>query len=156
MAAPLCSGVWQAKSSPRPQCGADTEQCVGFVLHGSSLGTWVPSGQADPPYGALPQGLHRGSGAWLSAQSCFMPCRKNMQRNKQVAMGRKKFNMDPKKVLWDGEQSWLPTSGVVHGSTTSHSRLLGLGQSQQPGQGLAGAATDPQAPLLHPSRASSS
>lgn len=24
--------------------------------------------------------------------------RKNMQRNKQVAMGRKKFNMDPKKV----------------------------------------------------------
>lgn len=26
---------------------------------------------------------------------CF---RKNMQRNKQVAMGRKKFNMDPKKV----------------------------------------------------------
>lgn len=23
-----------------------------------------------------------------------------MQRNKQVAMGRKKFNMDPKKVLW--------------------------------------------------------
>lgn len=28
-----------------------------------------------------------------------MSCRKNMQRNKQVAMGRKKFNMDPKKVL---------------------------------------------------------
>lgn len=25
-----------------------------------------------------------------------------MQRNKQVAMGRKKFNMDPKKVLWGG------------------------------------------------------
>lgn len=26
--------------------------------------------------------------------------RKNMQRNKQVAMGRKKFNMDPKKVIY--------------------------------------------------------
>lgn len=28
----------------------------------------------------------------------FWHFRKNMQRNKQVAMGRKKFNMDPKKV----------------------------------------------------------
>lgn len=27
-------------------------------------------------------------------------CSKTTQRNKQVAMGRKKFNMDPKKVLW--------------------------------------------------------
>lgn len=27
-----------------------------------------------------------------------MSYRKTMQRNKQVAMGRKKFNMDPKKV----------------------------------------------------------
>lgn len=58
-----------------------------------------------------------------------------MQRNKQVAMGRKKFNMDPKKVLWDGEQGWLPVSGGVHGSPTSQSRFPGLGQSQQPGQG---------------------
>lgn len=30
--------------------------------------------------------------------TCFIYFRKNMQRNKQVAMGRKKFNMDPKKV----------------------------------------------------------
>lgn len=29
---------------------------------------------------------------------CWLCFRKNMQRNKQVAMGRKKFNMDPKKV----------------------------------------------------------
>lgn len=33
---------------------------------------------------------------WFSILSCNS--RKNMQRNKQVAMGRKKFNMDPKKV----------------------------------------------------------
>lgn len=38
----------------------------------------------------------------FDAQSCFISCRKNMQRNKQVAMGRKKFNMDPKKVLGTG------------------------------------------------------
>lgn len=73
-----------------------------------------------------------------------------MQRNKQVAMGRKKFNMDPKKVQWDGEQGWSPASGGVHGSTTSQSRLLGLGQSQQPGQGLVGAATDPPSISLAP------
>lgn len=55
--------------------------------------------QADP---SLPKGQGGGQGAaesLLGAQSCFVPCRKNMQRNKQVAMGRKKFNMDPKKVL---------------------------------------------------------
>lgn len=80
------------------------EQCVGFALRGSSMGAWLPSVQADPPHSALPHGLDRGSGALPGAQSCFMPCRKNMQRNKQVAMGRKKFNMDPKKVVWDGEQ----------------------------------------------------
>lgn len=35
----------------------------------------------------------------ISIRICCCPfCRKNMQRNKQVAMGRKKFNMDPKKV----------------------------------------------------------
>lgn len=28
----------------------------------------------------------------------FVYFRKSMQRNKQMAMGRKKFNMDPKKV----------------------------------------------------------
>lgn len=33
-------------------------------------------------------------------------CRKNMQRNKQVAMGRKKFNMDPKKVRGSGTGLW--------------------------------------------------
>lgn len=27
-------------------------------------------------------------------------CSKSTQRNKQIAVGRKKFNMDPKKVLW--------------------------------------------------------
>ncbi|NWW45967.1 CYH1 protein, partial [Pedionomus torquatus] len=35
----------------------------------------------------------------LGTQSHFVPHRKNMQRNKQVAMGRKKFNMDPKKGI---------------------------------------------------------
>ena len=34
----------------------------------------------------------------LTRTSSLLCCRKNMQRNKQVAMGRKKFNMDPKKV----------------------------------------------------------
>ena len=29
-----------------------------------------------------------------------------MQRNKQVAMGRKKFNMDPKKVKGGAQTSW--------------------------------------------------
>lgn len=29
----------------------------------------------------------------------FLHCSKTTQRNKQIAMGRKKFNMDPKKVL---------------------------------------------------------
>lgn len=33
-----------------------------------------------------------------SPQPTIICFRKNMQRNKQVAMGRKKFNMDPKKV----------------------------------------------------------
>ena len=32
----------------------------------------------------------------------FFIHRKNMQRNKQMAMGRKKFNMDPKKVSDNG------------------------------------------------------
>ena len=29
---------------------------------------------------------------------CFLDYSKTTQRNKQIAMGRKKFNMDPKKV----------------------------------------------------------
>ena len=29
-----------------------------------------------------------------------------MQRNKQMAMGRKKFNMDPKKVSDNGKPIW--------------------------------------------------
>lgn len=33
-----------------------------------------------------------------NTKACHCVFRKNMQRNKQVAMGRKKFNMDPKKV----------------------------------------------------------
>lgn len=69
MAAPLCSGAWQAESSPRPLRGTDTEQCVDFVLCGSNMGAWIPSVQADPPHIALPQGLHRGSEALLGAQS---------------------------------------------------------------------------------------
>lgn len=31
-------------------------------------------------------------------------CSKTLQRNRKMAMGRKKFNMDPKKVL--GPQGW--------------------------------------------------
>lgn len=31
-------------------------------------------------------------------------CSKTSQRNKQIAMGRKKFNMDPKKV--GGQEGW--------------------------------------------------
>lgn len=31
--------------------------------------------------------------------SVLCPCSKTLQRNRKMAMGRKKFNMDPKKVL---------------------------------------------------------
>ena len=31
--------------------------------------------------------------------SALCPCSKTLQRNRKMAMGRKKFNMDPKKVL---------------------------------------------------------
>lgn len=94
--------VWGLAGQEQPQ---GQTVCVGQT-HSNVLA--LPCvGPADPPHSALPQGLHRGSGALPGAQSCFMPCRKNMQRNKQVAMGRKKFNMDPKKVLWDGEQGCL-------------------------------------------------
>lgn len=44
--------------------------------------------------------------------------RKNMQRNKQVAMGRKKFNMDPKKVS-DKSQQPEPAVCKVAVSTLS-------------------------------------
>ena len=44
--------------------------------------------------------------------------RKNMQRNKQVAMGRKKFNMDPKKVS-DKRQQPEPVVCKVGVSTLS-------------------------------------
>ena len=44
--------------------------------------------------------------------------RKNMQRNKQVAMGRKKFNMDPKKVS-DKSQQPEPAVCKVAVSTSS-------------------------------------
>lgn len=40
---------------------------------------------------------------------CFLKCyfRKNMQRNRQMAMGRKKFNMDPAKVNTFMQQCFL-------------------------------------------------
>lgn len=36
----------------------------------------------------------------IDPPSCTLcPCSKTLQRNRKMAMGRKKFNMDPKKVL---------------------------------------------------------
>lgn len=34
----------------------------------------------------------------ISSLMILFSCSKTSQRNKQIAMGRKKFNMDPKKV----------------------------------------------------------
>lgn len=63
--------------------------------------------------------VHTEQNNWKPTLWCF---RKNMQRNKQVAMGRKKFNMDPKKVggssccdvnkydLWCSHVTWDPVS----------------------------------------------
>lgn len=96
-----------------PQSGAGTCSSVpASPRAGSTQGAW--HGQSclapvwsrlTPPRSARPEGRGGGQEAARSLrgdQSCFVPCRKNMQRNKQVAMGRKKFNMDPKKVRWGG------------------------------------------------------
>lgn len=40
----------------------------------------------------------------IEPPSPALSCSKTLQRNRKMAMGRKKFNMDPKKVL--GPQSW--------------------------------------------------
>lgn len=46
-----------------------------------------------------------------------------MQRNKQVAMGRKKFNMDPKKV--GEEDTWEPVLGRPRGAGSGSPALCG-------------------------------
>lgn len=48
--------------------------------------TW-PGVKATPPQPSPDRGV-----------CAFLCCSKTTQRNKQIAMGRKKFNMDPKKV----------------------------------------------------------
>lgn len=40
----------------------------------------------------------------IEPPSLALSCSKTLQRNRKMAMGRKKFNMDPKKVL--GSQGW--------------------------------------------------
>lgn len=81
-----------------------------------------------------------------------------MQRNKQVAMGRKKFNMDPKKVLRDGGAGQVTCLWGC--AQLYHLPVQVPGAGAEPaamaGAGGQGAATDPQTPLLHPCRASSS
>lgn len=48
---------------------------------------------------ATPHPLLLSEGVWLISLLFFLFfCSKTTQRNKQIAMGRKKFNMDPKKV----------------------------------------------------------
>lgn len=54
---------------------------------------------------------------------CWLFFRKNMQRNKQVAMGRKKFNMDPKKV--GEEDTWEPVLGRPRGAGSGSPALCG-------------------------------
>lgn len=66
------------------------------------LGAW-PGPQSSAPIRVhAGQGAGQGEPSLCAALRAVLFRRKNMQRNKQVAMGRKKFNMDPKKVSGSG------------------------------------------------------
>lgn len=54
-------------------------------------------------------GLARALDAQALALGCSPPCfcSKTLQRNRKMAMGRKKFNMDPKKVSGEDIQAWF-------------------------------------------------
>lgn len=66
------------------------------------LGAWPSPRSSAPIRVHSGQGAGQGEPGLCAALRAVLFRRKNMQRNKQVAMGRKKFNMDPKKVLGSG------------------------------------------------------
>ena len=60
-------------------------------------------------------GLARALDAQASALGCSPPCfcSKTLQRNRKMAMGRKKFNMDPKKVSGEDDSGMVFISLVL-------------------------------------------
>lgn len=79
--------------------------------------------------GGGPRGQARDAQA-LTPPSLALSCSKTLQRNRKMAMGRKKFNMDPKKVLG-------PQGRDQPGRQTSRQRALApLGSRSAIVQGL--------------------
>lgn len=64
-------------------------------------------------------GLDRALAAQALALGCSPPCfcSKTLQRNRKMAMGRKKFNMDPKKVSGEDIQTQFDIPGSSSAKT---------------------------------------